>query len=123
MDYLYKNEKTNTSRIAKKDEKNAKEAKLNYKVIKYDEEINLSVVEVELQTGRHHQIRVQFASRGHSLYGDQKYGTRGRGKQLCLWAYYLSFIHPVTKEVLEFKLEPEHTRKLENIGLKSAKPL
>ena len=88
-------------------EKNAKEAILDYKVIKYDEEINLSVVEVFLHTGRHHQIRVQFASRNHSLYGDQKYGTRGRGKQLCLWAYSLSLIHPITKEKMEFVSYPE----------------
>ena len=60
-----------------------------------------------MYTGRHHQIRVQFASRNHSLYGDQKYGTRGRGKQLCLWAYKLSFAHPTTKEHLEFTDYPE----------------
>lgn len=107
-DYLYKTEKTNTSRIAKSNEKNAKKAVLNYEVLKYNEEINLSVVKVNLQTGRHHQIRVQFASRNHSLYGDQKYGTRGRGKQLALWAYSLSFTHPTTKEKLEYFDEPEH---------------
>ena len=107
-DYLVKNEKTNMSRIAKKDEKNAKEAILDYEVLKYNEEINMSVVKVDLHTGRHHQIRVQFASRNHSLSGDQKYGTRGRGKQLALWAYYLSILHPITKERMEFTVEPEH---------------
>jgi len=76
--------------------------------IKYNEEINLSVVSVDLHTGRHHQIRVQFASRNHSLCGDQKYGTRGRGKQLALWAYSLSILHPITKERMEFNIEPEH---------------
>jgi 23S rRNA pseudouridine1911/1915/1917 synthase len=106
-DYLYKNEKTNTSRIAKPNEKNAKEAILDYEVIKYNEEINLSVVKVDLHTGRHHQIRVQFASRNHSLYGDQKYGTRGREKQLALWACSLSFKHPTTKEELKFEDYPE----------------
>ena len=65
-DYLYKNERTNTSRIAKPNEKNAKEAILDYEVVKYNEEINLSVIKVDLHTGRHHQIRVQFASRNHS---------------------------------------------------------
>ena len=107
-DYLVKNERTNMSRIAKKDEKNAKEAILDYEVLKYNEEINMSVVKVDLHTGRHHQIRVQFASRNHSLSGDQKYGTRGRGKQLALWAYYLSILHPITKERMEFSVEPEH---------------
>ena len=106
-DYLYKNEKTNTSRIAKQNEKNAKEAILDYEVIKYNEEIDLSAIKVNLHTGRHHQIRVQFASRNHSLYGDQKYGTRGRGKQLALWAFSLSFKHPTTKEVLLFEDYPE----------------
>lgn len=107
-DYLYKNERTNTSRIAKSNEKNAKKAILDYEVLKYNEEINLSVIKVNLHTGRHHQIRVQFASRNHALYGDQKYGSRGRGKQLALWAYSLSFKHPTTKEDLTFIIEPKH---------------
>ena len=67
----------------------------------------MSVVKVVLHTGRHHQIRVQFASRGHSLSGDQKYGNRGRGKGLALWAYSLSFIHPTKKERMEFEDFPE----------------
>lgn len=106
-DFLLKTEKTNMSRTVAEGTKNAKEAILDYEVIKYNEKTNLSTVKIDLHTGRHHQIRVQFASRGHSLYGDQKYGTRGRGKQLRLWAYYLSFIHPITKEVLEFENIPE----------------
>ena len=106
-DFLLKNEKTNTSKVVKEGTKNAKEAILDYEVIKYNDEINLSVVKVNLHTGRHHQIRVQFASRNHSLYGDQKYGARGRGKQLALWAYSLSFRHPTTKEELTFEDYPE----------------
>ncbi len=106
-DYLLKNEKTNTSKVVPENTKNAKLAELDYEVVKYNEEINMSVVKVDLHTGRHHQIRVQFASRGHSLNGDQKYGTRGRGKQLCLWAYKLSFVHPTTKEELVFENYPE----------------
>ena len=106
-DYLVKNEKTNTSRVVKEGTKNAKEAILDYEVLKYNEEINMSLVKVNLHTGRHHQIRVQFASRNHSLYGDQKYGTRGRGKQLCLWAYKISFLHPISKERIEFEDYPE----------------
>lgn len=106
-DYLLKNERTNTSKVVPENTKNAKEAILDYEVVKYNEKINLSVVKVSLHTGRHHQIRVQFASRGHSICGDQKYGTRGRGKQLALWAYYLSFYHPTKKEKLEFEDYPE----------------
>ena len=108
-DFLLKNEKTNTSKVVKEGTKNAKEALLDYEVVKYNEEINMSVVKVDLHTGRHHQIRVQFASRNHSLSGDQKYGTRGRGKQLALWAYSLSFAHPTTKEELVFENYPEIT--------------
>lgn len=108
-DYLLKNERTNLSKVVSKESKNAKYAKLEYKVLKYDEEINLSVLEVKLYTGRHHQIRVQLSSRNHSIYGDQKYGARGKGKQICLWAYEISFEHPTTKELLIFKSFPEKT--------------
>ena len=106
-DYLLKNEKANMSKVVDEKNKNAKFASLDYEVLKYNEEINLSVVKVNLHTGRHHQIRVQFSSRGHSIYGDQKYGGRGHGKQIALWAYSLSFLHPVTKERMEFKALPE----------------
>lgn len=106
-DYLLKNEKMNMSRVVKEGTKNAKLAKLDYEVLKYQDEINLSLLVVYLHTGRHHQIRVQFASREHSLYGDQKYGCRGRGKQIALWAYALSFIHPVTKEEMSFRVLPK----------------
>ena len=105
---MQKNEKTNTSKVVSKTAKYAKEAILEYKVLKYEEEINLSVVEVDLYTGRHHQIRVQFASRGHSLYGDQKYGGRGHGKQIALWAYQLEIEHPISKEKIKFTSVPEH---------------
>lgn len=106
-DFLLKNEKTNTSKVVKEGTKNAKEALLDYEVVKYNEEINMSLVKISLHTGRHHQIRVQFASRNHSLSGDQKYGTRGRGKQLALWAYSLSFTHPTTKKEMTFESYPE----------------
>ena len=113
-DYLLKNEKNNLSRVVDSKTKNAKLAKLEFEVVKYNEKTDLSLVKVKLHTGRHHQIRVQFSSRNHSLYGDQKYGSRGRGKQLCLWAYKLSFYHPVTKEKIEFEDYPEAIRKLED---------
>ena len=82
-DYLLKNEKNNLSKVVREGTKNSKFASLDYEVIKYNEEINLSVLKINLHTGRHHQIRVQFSSRGHSIYGDQKYGTRGRRKTDC----------------------------------------
>ena len=106
-DYLLKNERLNMSKVVDKETKNSKLAKLDYEVIKYDKELDLSVLKIYLHTGRHHQIRVQLANWGHSIYGDQKYGTRGRGKQICLWAYELSIFHPVTKEEMTFKVLPE----------------
>lgn len=104
--YLYKDERNNISKVVDSNKKNAKFAKLDYKVLKVSEKNKLSLVEVNLYTGRHHQIRVQFAHAGHSLFGDQKYGIRGKGKQIALWAYQLTFIHPVTKEEMVFKDEP-----------------
>ncbi|MBR6137820.1 MAG: RluA family pseudouridine synthase [Bacilli bacterium] len=86
--------------------KNGKEAILEYETLEYNEKIDASLVSVTLKTGRHHQIRVQFASRGHYLLGDQRYGVLDN-TQICLFSYYLSFTHPVTKEVLEFKEFPE----------------
>ena len=106
-DYLYKDERNNISKVVNKDKKNAKFAKLDYDVIKYDEVKNLSLVKVNLHTGRHHQIRVQLSNFGHSIFGDQKYGTRGQGKQIALWAYELTINHPITKEEMTFKDLPE----------------
>ena len=106
-DYLLKNERNNLSKVVEENTKNAKYAELEYEVLKYREDINLSAVKVNLHTGRHHQIRVQFASRKHSIYGDQKYGTRGKGKQIALWAYKLTINHPITKEEMTFEVLPE----------------
>lgn len=106
-DYMLKNEKTNMSKIVKEGTNNAKYAQLDYEVLKYDPELNLSVLKINLHTGRHHQIRVQLSSREHSIYGDQKYGGRGHGKQICLWAYELTIQHPITKEQMTFTSIPE----------------
>ena len=78
-DYLYKDERNNISKVVNKDKKNAKYAKLEYELIVYDEVKNLSLLSINLYTGRHHQIRVQLSNFGHSIFGDQKYGTRGKG--------------------------------------------
>jgi len=85
--------------------KNGKKAVLQYKLCEYNEKENISLVDIDLKTGRHHQIRVQFASRGHALCGDQRYGKQDN-EQICLYAYILEFIHPVTKENMKFKLLP-----------------
>ena len=106
-DYLYKDERNNISKVVNKEKKNAKLAKLDYEVLACNEIKNLSLVKVNLHTGRHHQIRVQLAHVGHSIFGDQKYGTRGTGKQIALWAYELTLEHPVSKETMTFKCLPE----------------
>ena len=105
-DYLLKNERNNINKVVKENTKNSKLAILDYEVLKYDEEIDLSVLKINLHTGRHHQIRVQLSSRNHSIYGDQKYGGRGHGKQITLWAYKLKIKHPTTKEIMEFTSIP-----------------
>ena len=84
---------------------NGKKAVLEYLLIDYNKKNNCSLVSIDLKTGRHHQIRIQFASRNHYLIGDQRYGVQDK-RQICLFSYYLSFTHPVTKEILEFKENP-----------------
>lgn len=106
-DYLYKDERNNISKVVSENKKNAKFAKLDYEVLKYNKVKDLSLVRVNLHTGRHHQIRVQLSNFGHSIFGDQKYGTRGKGKQIALWSYLLIIEHPITKEKMTFKDLPE----------------
>ena len=106
-DYLYKDQRNNISKVVSKDKKNAKLAKLDYRLITYNEAKDLSLLKIDLYTGRHHQIRVQLSNFHHSIYGDQKYGTRGRGRQIALWAYELIIEHPISKEKLTFKDLPE----------------
>lgn len=99
QDYLLKDEKINMVKV----DKNGKFAELDYQLIKYCD--NLSLVKINLKTGRSHQIRVQFSSRHLPLWGDQKYNKNAKvGEQIALYATGLSFCHPVTKELLSFKI-------------------
>jgi len=86
---------------------NGKDASLDYELIDYNKDEDISFVKVHLNTGRHHQIRVQFASRNHPLCGDKRYGIDDSDKQLCLYSYMLEFVHPVTKEVMKFESLPK----------------
>lgn len=106
-DYLLKNEKNNISKVVKEGTKNSKYANLEYEALYYNELTSLTLVRIKLNTGRHHQIRVQLANMGNSIYGDQKYGTRGKGKQINLWAYEITIKHPITKEEMTFKCLPK----------------
>jgi len=105
-DYLYKDKKTNMVSVVKKDHKEAKNAELSYNTLSAKEKFSL--VEIDLKTGRSHQIRVQFSSRKHPLFGDQRYGKdiNKVGQQIALWSYSLEFVHPTTKEVLKFVAKP-----------------
>ena len=104
-DYLFKDEALNKSKVVSKDKKGAKLAKLNYEVVA---EVNgKSLVKIDLETGRHHQIRVQFSHAGHPLVGDQKYGRTNPGVQIALWAYELEFKHPTKDEVMKFDIKPK----------------
>ena len=108
-DYLVKDGRTNTSRVCGKEEKEAKKAVLYYEVIENTDEQTL--VKVKLDTGRHHQIRVQMANMGCPIWGDTKYNTERmqdkRFRQVALCAYRLEFIHPKTKKKMEFEIEPK----------------
>ena len=103
-DYLVKDETTNTSKVTT--ENNGKLAKLNYETISTKD--NLSLVKINLLTGRHHQIRVEFSYHGYPLYGDHKYNKEffnDNKTNIALVAKELSFYHPTTKELLHFEID------------------
>ncbi len=98
-DYIFKNASTNTSKIVNKGNIGAKRAALDYDIIESCRDKTL--VRIYLETGRHHQIRVQFAHMGYPLYGDTKYNKAFKHKRNVLSALFaeeLRFIHPVTGE-------------------------
>ncbi len=104
--YLKKDEKNNIVQIVPPLEKGAKKAVLHYKVLQTEGE--LALLEVKLITGRSHQIRVQLASIGCAIYGDNKYGLNKSTstKNLALWAGRIEFTHPVTKQNMTFAIAP-----------------
>lgn len=100
-DYLLKLENENKTIV----DKDGKYSKLSYKLLSYKD--GLSLVKIKLDTGRSHQIRVQFSSRGYALWGDQKYNSKAKaGEQIALWSYELKFKHPVRDEIMDFKCNP-----------------
>ena len=109
VDYLLKDTGKNMSRIVEKGISGAKRAELRYQVVDtFKEEELLTLVKIWLITGRHHQIRVQFAGRGLPLWGDHRYNSKFAGqKSIALSACELSFLHPKTKKPLTFQMEPE----------------
>ena len=98
INYLQKNEKNNKATVFPKATNGAKEAILNYEIIKVLD--NFQLLEVDLETGRHHQIRAQLSKIGVPIKGDLKYGSARSNPDggIHLHARQLEFIHPVTKE-------------------------
>lgn len=105
-DFLVKDKQRNIVSTAKENQKDAKKAVLEYEVLGSKE--GLSLIAITLHTGRSHQIRVQFASRGLPLYGDQKYGeaVNKPGQQIALWSETLAFEHPTQKEEVRVQSTP-----------------
>jgi 23S rRNA pseudouridine1911/1915/1917 synthase len=104
--FLLKDERTNIVSIADEQAQNAKLALLDYEEIGQSK--GLSLVKIDLHTGRPHQIRVQFADIGNPVWGDQKYGPdlSKPGQQLALWSAEIAFAHPVSNEELSFTSMP-----------------
>ncbi len=112
VDYLQKEGKTNRSVIVDKGDKEGKRAALTYQVVQTVlREQELTLVRIRLETGRHHQIRVQFAGHGLPLWGDNRYNPdfesgKERGT-IALCAAELSFSHPATEQRMDFQVEPK----------------
>lgn len=121
-DYLLKDGRTNLSKVVPKEMKGAKEARLRFHVLQYKElEISegrlcrTALIKIRLQTGRHHQIRVQMANAGLSLLGDHKYADEEAVRlseqmgirEIALCAGRLAFHHPLTGEKKVFSVMPE----------------
>ena len=99
--YLVRNEKQNKSYTYDKEVKNSKKAVLHYKLIDHSQ--NYYLLEVDLKTGRHHQIRCQLAKMGCPIKGDLKYGfpRSNPDGSICLHARTVQFVHPVSKEMIQ----------------------
>lgn len=102
-DFLFHDKTKNRTYVVKSQRRGVKKAILDYNIVAENENIFLS--KITLLTGRTHQIRCQFASRGNPVYGDKKYGSKNKGK-LALWSHKIIFTHPADKRTMEFILNP-----------------
>ena len=103
-DLLYRDKVRRMTMVATEPGKGVQEAILSYRVLSKAE--GMSKVQIQLLTGRTHQIRVQFASRKMPLVGERKYSTLEDPCAIALWSYCLGFKHPVTGEEMTFRQEP-----------------
>lgn len=112
-DYLKKDGKTNTSAVVSEKTPEAKKARLSYQVLQSISEESFStgkksLIFIKLETGRHHQIRVQMKHAGMPLVGDRKYNSEEKTElPLGLCSYQLMFTHPRTKKKMKFEIFPE----------------
>lgn len=103
-DLLLRNKPERKTYVVTETGKGVQEAILDYWVLNRNE--NMSRVKIRLQTGRTHQIRAQFSSRGWPLVGDRKYSLLEDDCEIALWSHRLAFTHPVTGKTMEFIKEP-----------------
>ena len=103
-DLLVRDRQRRMTLVAEKPDKGVQEAVLDYRVL--NQASNISRIRIRLHTGRTHQIRVQFSSRGLPLIGERKYAILEDDCNLALWSCRLGFFHPVTGEKMEFTLQP-----------------
>lgn len=103
-DLLYRDKARRMTMVATEPGKGVQEAVLDYRLLSRAGE--LSKVEIHLRTGRTHQIRVQFASRGMPLVGERKYAVLGDPCEIALWSHRIGFAHPATGAWMEFSREP-----------------
>lgn len=106
-DLLYRDAARNKSFVVQRMRRGVREAKLSYRRLATRDD--LSLVRIALHTGRSHQIRVQFASRGMPLVGDRKYGSAYRESGLALWSAAMAFSHPISGKPLRRELPPPET--------------
>ncbi len=106
-DLLFKDSRKNKTFVVKKMRKGVKDASLRYTVSEKTDKNTL--VHVTLETGRSHQIRVQFASRKLPLTGDGKYGSRNNKCNTALWSHSLEFVHPFTGEHIVIESNPDYS--------------
>ena len=104
-DLLFKDASKNKSYVVKRMRRGVRQAELEYKLL--ERSVDSCLFKIKLHTGRSHQIRVQFASRGLPLLGDTKYGSKERSCSIALWSFRLAFPHPVNGKSLEFCALPE----------------
>lgn len=103
-DLLLRNKQERKTYVVQEPGKDVQEAILSFQILNRTEA--MTRVRIQLQTGRTHQIRVQFSNRGWPLAGDRKYGIPDEASEIALWSYRLAFKHPYSGKSMEFILEP-----------------